>query len=269
MILVYKKKGYNPWNKGKKLSEKIRKNMSIGRKNHIKKYGFTEEHRKNISLGRKGIKPSALAIQRSVEARMGKPSWNKGIPMTDITKTKLSKANKGKKPWNKDKTGIYSEETRRRMSESRIGIKVSEKTKKKLRDKRLHQVFPPKDNKFETWWFQRLKEKGIEFEKHKPILGQPDIFIKPNLCIFLDGDRHHANPSKYSDDAIIWKERISKTGRHTPAITAKMIHEKDERIRQELITDGYKIISAWYSDWKKDPEKYLQKIIKVIKESGQ
>ena len=96
----------------------------------------------------------------------------------------------------------------------------------------------------------------------------PDIFIEPNWCIFLDGDFHHANPSKYSDDAIIWKERISKTtGRHTPSITAKMIQEKDERIRQELITDGYKIIPAWYSDWKKDPEKCLREIIKIIKES--
>ena len=96
----------------------------------------------------------------------------------------------------------------------------------------------------------------------------PDIFIEPNWCIFLDSDYHHANPSKYPDDAIIWKERISKsTGRHVPAITAKMIREKDERIRQELITDGYKIIPAWYSVWKKDPEKCIQKIIKIIKES--
>ena len=88
------------------------------------------------------------------------------------------------------------------------------------------------------------------------------------MCIFLDGDYFHANPSKYPDDFILWRERISKSReRHIPAITAKMIREKDEQVRQELITDGYKIIPAWYSDWKKDPEKCLQEIIKIIKES--
>ena len=52
-----------------------------------------------------------------------------------------------------------------------------------------------------------------------------------------------------------------------PAITAKMIRERNEKIRQELITDGYEITSVWWSDWKKDPEKCLQEIIKIIKES--
>jgi very-short-patch-repair endonuclease len=46
-----------------------------------------------------------------------------------------------------------------------------------------------------------------------------------------------------------------------------MIHEKDERINNELRTDGYEIIRIWQSEFKKDPEKCLQKIIKIIKES--
>ena len=50
-------------------------------------------------------------------------------------------------------------------------------------------------------------------------------------------------------------------------ITAKMVRENDEKKRQELIADGYEIISVWWSDWKKDPEKCFQEIIKIIKKS--
>ena len=122
------------------------------------------------------------------------------------------------------------------------GRKKTEEEIEKIRIARLHQVFPPKDNEWETWWQQRFAYDGFDFEKHKPIVGQPDIVID-KFCIFLDGDFHHANPSKYSDDAIIWKERISKTsGKHIPAVTAKMKRESDEKKRQELIADGYQAI---------------------------
>ena len=191
---------------------------------------------------------------------------------------------KGHVPWNKHETGVYSEETLRRMSEgkkgqiaSNKGIPMSKEQRKKMepvweenrnykhtdesiekiRIARLHQVFPPKDNEWETWWQQRFTREGFDFEKHKPIIGQPDIVID-KFCVFLDGDHHHANPSKYSDDDMIWPS----TGE-----TAKMVRERNEKKRQKLITDGYEIIAVWWSDWKKDPEKCFQKIIKIIKES--
>ena len=138
-----------------------------------------------------------------------------------------------------------------------FGRKQTPEAKKIIREKRWEQVFPPKDNEHETWYQQRFAREGFDFEKHKPIVGQPDIVID-KFCIFLDGDFHHANPSKYSDDAIIWPS----TGE-----TAKTIRERNEKIRQELITDGYEITSVWWSDWKKDREKCFQKIIKIIKES--
>jgi len=47
---------------------------------------------------------------------------------------RLIEAHKGQNPWNKGKTGVYSEETRRKLSLSRLGKKVffSEAHKKKL-----------------------------------------------------------------------------------------------------------------------------------------
>jgi len=146
------------------------------------------------------------------------------------------------------------------------GKEHSSETRKKIKEKRLEQVFPVKDSKFELAVQDKLRKKGIKFEKHKKIKGQPDIFVKPNLCILLDGDFHHANPSKYSDDFVIWRKRISKSSRrHVQEITAKMIWEKDELVNNELRSKGYEILRIWHSEFKKDPEKCVQEIIKNIK----
>ena len=90
-----------------------------------------------------------------------------------------------------------------------------------------------------------------------------------NLCVFLDGDYFHANPSKYPDDFILWRERISKrSGRLVPARTAKMIRERDEQVNKELIAHGYRLKRIWLSEFKNNTEKCFQKIIKAIKESS-
>ena len=104
-----------------------------------------------------------------------------------------------------------------------------------------------------------LRKKGIEFEKHKPIVGQPDIFIKQNICIFADGDYWHANPKFYQSDSLI----LSSNGLKP----AYKIWEKDEKINQSLELQGYNVLRFWEHEIKENPEKCIQKIIKTIKES--
>ena len=54
-------------------------------------------------------------------------------PMNVLSyREKLSRARMGKTPWNKGKKGIYSEESRRKMSEALKGRKHSEETRKKM-----------------------------------------------------------------------------------------------------------------------------------------
>jgi len=43
--------------------------------------------------------------------------------------------------------------------------------------------------------------------------------------------------------------------------------ENLDQVNNELRTYGYEIIRIWQSEFKKDPEKCIQKIIKIIKES--
>jgi hypothetical protein len=77
------------------------------------------------------------------ENQKGKPAWNKGKTgvFSEETRIKMSEKRKGKSPWNKGKTGIYSEESLKKMSESSKGfipwikgkkVIYSEETRKKL-----------------------------------------------------------------------------------------------------------------------------------------
>ena len=50
---------------------------------------------------------------------------NKGSKMSEKVKRKISKTMKGQEPWNKDKIGVYSKATRRKMSEAQKGRKKS------------------------------------------------------------------------------------------------------------------------------------------------
>jgi hypothetical protein len=72
--------GHTPWNKGKKLSKEHKRRISVKAKQRV----LSLEHRNKISKSlKKGIREGVIV------------------------------------PWHKAKTGVYSKETKRRMSESR------------------------------------------------------------------------------------------------------------------------------------------------------
>ena len=93
-------------NIGRVQSDETRKKISdamIGENNPFYGKTHTDETRKKIS-----------------EANKGKPGWNKGVPMSDEQKAKLSAA----------RTGVrLSKETRKKMSESKTGVKNSKARK--------------------------------------------------------------------------------------------------------------------------------------------
>lgn len=71
--------------------------------------------------------------QKISKARSGKPTWNKGKPMSEEYKIKLSMAHKGQVAWNKGKKcKPLSEETKKKISESQKGKKMSEETRRKM-----------------------------------------------------------------------------------------------------------------------------------------
>jgi len=192
-----------------------------------------------------------------------------GKKFTIETKNKLSKIRK--KQWQDiDYRRIVisgrmghevSEETRKKIAQSRMGDKhwtkrmpYPESAKEKLREARLHQIFPKKDTKPERMLQIALSLERIKFRKHEPILGQPDIFIEPNICIFVDGDYSHGNPEKFKPDDKVFGVLVAEKW------------ARDIKINSKLTMRGYHVIRIWQSEIKKDVGIVAKNIINMIKE---
>ena len=72
------------------------------------------------------------------DGQSGKTPWNKGIPMSEESKKKLSEKKKGKT--SPRKGVVLSIETKKRISESRRGGKMSEEDKK-IRSEKLKEYY--------------------------------------------------------------------------------------------------------------------------------
>ena len=171
------------------------------------------------------------------KCRSGKGCWHiyknptnywLGKKRSKETKKKISLKLKGR---------IVTQETRGKMSLGHKGRKLSEEHKEKLRKAMLGkhngpERFPFTNTLIELKLQDWLKKQGILFETNYPILGRPDIFIKPNICIFADGCYWHKCPECGFEDKV-------KT-------------EKDLRITRELQTQGYTVIRIWEHDINKN-----------------
>lgn len=229
-----------PWNKGIPMKEesknKLRikllgkyagqKNPMFGIESPMKGKKFSDEHRKKISIALKGKPKSVEHIKNLKESKKN---------ISQETRLKISNARKDKPTWNK-------------------GKKMSFESRMKMKEKRKHRVIPLKDSKPEKMLQIALQLHGIEFEKHKPIDGQPDIFVVPNICIFVDGDFFHANPDKYkADDYIIRGQKASD------------IWSYDTKINHKLNENGFYVMRIWESTILKNVNECAEKIIKSIK----
>lgn len=276
-------------NIGRKMSEKHR-NIMIermkGQSNPMYGQTHNEETRRKMSESHMGKKLSPESVAKSVSARIGKYSGSNnywyGKKHTEETRKKMRETAKNKPR----RIRLLSQETKRRMSESRKGRIITEETKikirlahlgkqkhteeskEKIRQARSKQIVPSKDSKPERMMQIALSLNNIKYEKHKPIkIGknyvQVDIFIEPNICIFIDGDFYHANPEKYNSETIIWKERV-KNEKIKTAIKAKDIWAKDLQIQHKLNIDGYQVIRIWERDIKSNTNSCAENIIRLI-----
>ncbi len=125
---------------------------------------------------------------------------------------------------------------RKRMSKLRKGRHHTEEIKRKIRICRLKQLFPLKDTLIELRLQNKLTELNILFEKHKTVIGQPDIFIQPNICIFADGCYWHGCEQCYD------KNKMSSWIKQRKAA--------DILITQKLQNEGYVVLRFWEHDIK-------------------
>jgi len=275
---------------GKHQSEEWKKKMSkkmSGEKNPM--YGKRITGSKHHMYGKHHTEEARKKSSKTHKKRYaaGAVPWNKDKKMS---KESIRKNSESRKKWFANggvhpmKGKRHKEKSLRKMRVShgsgeknaRYGTHHTEKIKRKIsatnkithlrpemrelsRKNRLHQVFPAKDTNIEKILQKGLRKKGIKFEKHKPILGQPDLFIKPNICIFADGDYWHGWLYLQGRDFSGKKQFNNKYFQHTI--------KKDKKITLQLKELGYNILRFWEHEINENPEKCLQKIIKIIKES--
>lgn len=118
----------------------------------------------------------------------------------------------------------FTAEHKEKLRQSNIGQKRGPETIAKIKINRARQILPLKDTLPERMVQEELTKRGIAFEKHKPIDGQPDVFIEPNICVFVDGDYWHNRPEAIRRDKI----------------TSAILRRK-----------GYRVFRIWEKDIKK------------------
>lgn len=98
---------------------------------------------------------SAETRKKISESRKGRPGPNKGKPMSDEQKQKLSRAHTGK---------VIAQSTVDKILESRKGYKHSEETKKKISDSQLGKIMPPISQEHKDAISKKLKGRVMTEE---------------------------------------------------------------------------------------------------------
>lgn len=131
-------------------SEELHSYLNILEIGFIKMYDSVNNGYNACDGGQKsvtGFHHSEEAKKKMSEMKKGKPSWNKGIPMSDETKEKQRESHIGKRHF-----GIcHSEETKRKIGEANKGkhymkgVPKSEEHKRKISESRKgkHRVYTP------------------------------------------------------------------------------------------------------------------------------
>ena len=273
---------------GKHLSKETKHKLSItltGRK-------ISEEHRKNISKANIGKKLSEETKEKLRITNTGK----KLTPETKekISNTKKFFFINGGKPSNGMKGKHQSEETKKILREKSLGKnnpmwgrigkdnpnygkKLSKEHIEKLRVINIGSIRTPeskekmrvaaynrpitnemfKDTKPERMLRCILGVNCIPYETQKSLYGRPDIFIEPNICIFEDGDYHHANPDYLRHHKGCPNYLFNKFGKVT---TSQQKWNKDEKVTKTLQDQGYKVIRIWEHEVYEDPLGCLKKM---------
>jgi very-short-patch-repair endonuclease len=210
---------------------------------------------------------------------------------------KLSKANKGQIPWNKEKSGVYSNETLKKMSDARMGFQISEEVKKKiskavtkalsdpiikkkmsdfqnrpevlennrkqLRDRRHDQARP---NKSELQVAEILTENKIKFKmlqnveyhnNEREIRKKEIDFLIKPKKIIEYNGYYHFDNRKFKPNDVVII--------HDKSTVVKNVWKQEEAVLNCIKKEGYKILIIWDMDLQKNIDSTRKKILKFAK----
>ena len=207
--MVYIKKGYRPWIKGKCMDKE--KYPNFGNRNKP----YSEASKIRISNTLKGkLKSEATKRKMSdshIGLQTGKSNPFYGKHHTETTKNKIRQHHS-------------------KATEFKAGHKNSERWK----IWRLHATFPRKDTSIELKLQNGLSNRGIAYQKHYPILGQPDIcFPEQKIAIFADGTYWH-NLDKVKERDLKVNETLRNQGWLVLRYTETEINSNIKEVLDEI-----------------------------------
>jgi DNA mismatch endonuclease, patch repair protein len=101
-------------------------------------------------------------------------------------------------------------------------------------------------------WSQSIRGYRI----HYKLPGKPDIvFVKKKIAIFIDGCFWHKCPVCFQEPETrkeFWMKKIQSN------------IDRDKKVNDQLISEGWTIIRIWEHEIRKEPEKAVKKIIDFL-----
>lgn len=170
-------------------------------------------------------------------------------------------------------TQNLSPEQQERSRQKNIGRHHTEATKQKIREKLLFRIqngqqIPTKNTQIELRVQAALKKEQIQFTTQRIVnyytdeggkrFTVPDIFIEPNICVFVDGCRWHGCPQHY-------KEYEKELKEYTPTSRSIVGKQIKECLVDVLLTEqGYFSIRLWGHDVTHNLDICVQKVKEVL-----
>lgn len=187
----------------------------------------SEQTRKLLKENHKGL----LGMHHSLESKLIMRNIKKGKKFTLTHKENLSKAHLGIK-----------------LSEKHCNsIKAFHKQEFVKQKTRLSKCFSSKLNKNKTeLLMEKIEELKLKYRYQIPIIGTPDYFIEPNICIFVDGCYFHGCKL------------------HKPKSPFLYRNEDDKEITTKLELQKYIVLRFWEHDIKNNQDAVIKTIQNVF-----
>lgn len=234
------------------ISEETRKKMSDARK----LAWSTPSYRDRLVRAHIGYVPSIETKAKHSAAMLGKNknagAFHLGRKRSAETRAKM-RAN----------IASWSDEKRKKASHLRsinnVGKKRTESTRKKIQIARLTQAPCNKSSKLEHVMCDKLNELGIVHKTNVPAAGISiaDIFIEPNIYVYVDGCFWHKCPTHFKADSVDMNSRMI---RYILGAT-----ERDDKVSNTLIAEGNIVVRLWEHDIKHDINKCVRTITECTK----
>jgi len=95
---------------------------------------------------------------------------------------------------------------------------------------------------------------------HYKLPGKPDIvFTKKKIVIFIDGCFWHKCPVCFQEPETrkeFWLKKIQSN------------IDRDKKVNEQLKDEGWKVIRIWEHEIRKEPEKVVKKIIRILEKTS-